>query len=129
MASADIQKMLLFRQWLQDAYIAGHDPEVAHLKYVDTFGTEPPNEWRKGAVFGDRPSKSDKVTYWEYLGNRELQVKEKLMAWEFGTLNDYIFLSEPTNAPRKSSKRKKQATIDPETDSDLISSVLNSLML
>ena len=64
----------------------------------------------------------------QYLGNKELPVKEKLMAWEFGTLNDYIFLSEPTNAPRKSSKRKKQARIDPETDSDLISSVLNSLM-
>lgn len=114
MSEKDLPKMLTYRQWLKSAFIEKEAPEIARLKYVDKFKTEPPNEWRKGAIFGDTPSQGDKKAYWEYLGNLPLQLKEKLMAFEFGDSGSYTFLAVAPTIPKRRSQRKpKQSTVSP----------------
>ena len=115
MSPDDVPKMLSYRQWLKTAFIENEPPEIARIKYLEKFKTEPPNDWRKGAVFGDRASESDRRAYWNYLGNLPLELKENLMSWEFGKCGSYTFLaSPPTRQPlprKRSPKTKTQAPV------------------
>jgi len=65
---------------LKRAYQKGYNPGHAYYEYQKHYNEKPDEKWAYGAVFGDNPTQSDKVNYFNYL-NRLAIFQSKSEKW------------------------------------------------
>ena len=90
MGEEDWRKLEVYRGQLREAYQNSYAPSWAALVFKENFGFYPPFDWAKGAVFGERPTDSNKKSYKSYLKaiasrkGKEEDWIEKYFNLEFG---------------------------------------------
>ena len=88
----DKQRLTFYRSKLQFSYQNNYAPGWAAIVFQETYGHFPPDDWARGAIFGNEPSNEQKIMYYKYL-NELARQKQKPPSWihrymtfEFGNL-------------------------------------------
>jgi superfamily II DNA or RNA helicase len=58
----------VFQAFRQRVFHRGYNPDFARQEYFDCFGAWPPEDWYRGAIFGQFPSLQEMRAYQYYLG-------------------------------------------------------------
>lgn len=88
----DLMKFYFYRQKLVEAFAKNFSPAWAAERWREEFesSTYPPEDWARGAVFGESPTATDKAKYRKYLNiiaaksHKPKQWVSKYMKCEFG---------------------------------------------
>ena len=92
LSDQDKQRFAFYRSKLQLSHQHNYAPGFATMVFQETYGHFPPDDWARGALFGDEPSNEQKAMYYKYL-NELARQKQKPPSWihrymtfEFGNL-------------------------------------------
>lgn len=80
LSKEDKLKFDFFRSQILLGYQKQHAPGWAAFRFKDEHELYPPDDWRRSAIFGDKPTEQDREDYWQFLivtANR----KGKSQAW------------------------------------------------
>ncbi len=90
----DAERMAALHSWLSQALSKGFDPTWARHRYRDKYGQLPPDDWLRGALYGENPTRSSFKEYEQKLvqigqrsrlsGNQLQQWVQKHLCAEFG---------------------------------------------
>lgn len=88
----DLEKLKFYRGKILEAYRKEFSPGWAAVIFKEQFGYWPPDDWARGAIFGDKPTSEQAGLYYDYL-QAIAQRKQKPESWvqrnlmlEYGSL-------------------------------------------
>lgn len=76
----DLEKLKFYRVKIQEAYHKVFSPGWAAVIFKEHYGHWPPDDWARGAIFGDSPTAAQKEMYQAYL-QAIAQRKQKPESW------------------------------------------------
>lgn len=89
----DLEKLKFYREKIQEAYHKGFSPGWAAVIFKEHYGYWPPDDWARGAIFGEEPTRGQKDLYYDYL-QAIAKRKQKPESWVYRYLvleYGYIF--------------------------------------
>lgn len=85
LSEEDKQRFAFYRDKLRHSYEHRYSPGWAAMVFQETYGHFPPDDWARGAIFGNDPSNEQKAMYYKYL-NELAKQRQKLPTW----INRYL---------------------------------------
>ena len=85
LSEEDKQRLVFYRSKLQFSYQNNYAPGWAAMVFQETYGHFPPDDWARGALFGNEPSNEQKAMYYKYL-NELAKQRQKPPSW----INRYL---------------------------------------
>jgi hypothetical protein len=87
---------------LQEVYSYEHrySPGWAAMVFQETYGYFPPDDWARGAIFGNTPNNEQKAMYYKYLNELAKQRQKpptwsnRYLAFEFGLRHTELSTSQ-----------------------------------
>ncbi len=90
LSEEDKQRLAFYRGKLQFSYQNNYAPGWAAMVFQETYGHFPPDDWARGAIFGELPTPEQQATYYQYLCTIAEQRQKpdtwvkRYMTFEFG---------------------------------------------
>ena len=94
LSDEDKQRLAFYRSKLQLSYRNNYAPGWAAMVFQETYGHFPPDDWARGAVFGESPTSEQQAIYYQYLCTVAEQRQKpdtwvkRYMTFEFGRFNE-----------------------------------------
>lgn len=85
LSEEDKQRLAFYRSKLQFSYQNKYAPGWAAMVFQEKYGHFPPDDWARGALFGDEPTNQQKTMYYKYLNDLAKQ-RQKSTSW----INRYL---------------------------------------